>query len=90
MERNIAIAYYICNITSDSLGMKKRGVKAARFAVLRGAMMPAVLIEVGFLTNRREESKLKNTSFRDKVASAICRSLLSYKREFERTNGFSN
>jgi len=83
------LAYYICNITSDSLGMRNRGVKGARFAVLKGAMMPAVLIEAGFLTNRREESQLKRTSFRDRIADAISRSIAVYKGEYERTNGFS-
>jgi len=83
------LAYYICNITSDSLGMHNRGVKGARFAVLRGAIMPAVLIEAGFLTNRREESNLKQTSFRDKIASAVSRSIVKYKKEYERTDGFS-
>ncbi len=84
-----ALAYSICNITSDALRMRNRGVKGARFAVLKGAIMPAVLIEVGFLTNRREESKLKQTYFRDKIANAVSRSIAEYKSEYERTNGFS-
>jgi N-acetylmuramoyl-L-alanine amidase len=83
------LAYYICSISSDRLDMKKRGVKGARFVVLNTALMPAVLIEVGFLTNKREESALKKSSFRDKVAAAIANSILSYKREYERMNGFS-
>ncbi len=83
------LAYYICNITSDSLNMQNRGVKGARFAVLKGSIMPAVLIEVGFLTNRREESKLKRISFRDEIANAISRSIAEYRSEYERTNGFS-
>ena len=83
------LAYYIYNMTADNLGMRKRGVKGARFVVLKGAIMPAVLIEVGFLTNRREESKLKKTSFRGKIADLLSRSILAYKREYERTNGWS-
>ncbi len=83
------LAYYICNNTSDKLYMKKRGVKGAQFAVLKGANMPAVLIEVGFLSNRREESNLKTISFRKKLADAISSSIISYKRQYERTNGFS-
>lgn len=83
------LAYYICNIAADKLSLKNRGVKGARFAVLKGAQMPAVLVEVGFLTNRREESKLKSSSFRERIASAISRSILGYKREYDRTNGFS-
>jgi len=83
------LAYYIYNITSDEMGMKKRGVKGARFAVLKGALMPAVLVEVGFLTNRREESKLKTSSFRNRIANAITDSIMKYKKEYDRTGGFS-
>jgi len=83
------LAHYICNITSDNLGMKKRGVKGARFVVLKGTTMPAVLVEVGFLTNAGEESKLKKSYFREKIATAITDSVLAYKREYEQTDGFS-
>ncbi|UCD55665.1 MAG: N-acetylmuramoyl-L-alanine amidase [Candidatus Omnitrophota bacterium] len=83
------LAYYIYNMTADNLDMKKRGVKGARFVVLKGAIMPAVLIEVGFLTNRREESKLRRTSFRGKIADLLSCSILAYKKEYERTDGWS-
>ena len=83
------LAYYICNICADEMCMTKRGVKGANFAVLRGARMPAVLIEIGFITNRREETKLKKRSFREDIAEAISQSIVAYKSEFERTNGFS-
>ena len=83
------LAYYICNIASDDMRMKKRGVKSANFAVLRRTVMPAVLVEVGFITNRRDELKLKKRSFREEIADSISRSIMVYKREYERTNGFS-
>lgn len=83
------LAYYMCNITSDSLGLKKRGVKSARFVVLKGAIMPAVLVEVGFLTNRREGSQLNKGQYREDIAKAIARSVLAYKKEYDRTNGFT-
>ncbi|MBN1353225.1 MAG: N-acetylmuramoyl-L-alanine amidase [Candidatus Omnitrophica bacterium] len=83
------LAYYMCNIISDNLCVKKRGVKGAGFAVLKRAQMPAVLIEVGFLTNRREESNLNNSAYKEKAAEAISQSILAYKKEYERTNGFS-
>jgi N-acetylmuramoyl-L-alanine amidase len=52
-------------------GIKERGVKQAPFIVLRGAAMPAVLVEVAFISNPREEAKLKDAAFRGKVADAI-------------------
>jgi len=52
-------------------GTKERGVKQAPFVVLRGAAMPAVLVEVAFISNPKEEAKLRESSYRKKVAESI-------------------
>jgi N-acetylmuramoyl-L-alanine amidase len=65
-------------------GIKERGVKQAPFIVLRGAAMPAVLVEVAFISNPREEEKLKDRTFRTKVAEAITQGV---RRYFGATNG---
>lgn len=65
-------------------GIKERGVKQAPFIVLRGAAMPAVLVEVAFISNPKEEEKLKDAAFRAKVAEAIT---LGVRRYFAETNG---
>jgi N-acetylmuramoyl-L-alanine amidase len=65
-------------------GIKERGVKQAPFVVLRGAAMPAVLVEVAFISNPKEEAKLKDPAFRAKVAEAIT---LGVRRYFAETNG---
>lgn len=65
-------------------GIKERGVKQAPFIVLRGAAMPAVLVEVAFISNPREEAKLKDAAFRAKVAEAITQGV---RRYFAETNG---
>jgi len=52
-------------------GIKQRGVKQAPFVVLRGAAMPAVLVETVFISNPREEAKLKDPAFLKKAAQAI-------------------
>jgi len=54
-------------------GIKQRGVKQAPFVVLRGAAMPAVLVETAFISNPKEEAKLKTPLFRQQVAQAIAR-----------------
>jgi N-acetylmuramoyl-L-alanine amidase len=48
-----------------------RGVKQAPFRVLMRAAMPAVLIEVAFISNAYEEKKLMNDSFLDRIAQSI-------------------
>lgn len=55
-----------------------RGVKQAGFFVLRGAYMPAVLIEVGFISNPIEEQGLKSLDFRFRAAQAIVDSIIEY------------
>ena len=59
-------------------GIKQRGVKQAPFVVLRGAAMPAVLVETAFISNPREEARLMDPAFRTRVAQAIARGVRRY------------
>jgi len=59
-------------------GQKNRGVKKAPFVVLIGASMPSVLAEIGFLSNPREESLLKKSDYRQKLAESIYRGISKY------------
>ncbi|MGH7316611.1 MAG: N-acetylmuramoyl-L-alanine amidase family protein, partial [Candidatus Rokuibacteriota bacterium] len=68
---------------SKSLNLVSRGVKQAGFYVLGGAAMPAILIEIGFLTNRREEKKLATAEHREALARAIYAGLAEYKRRYD-------
>lgn len=62
---------------------KSRGVKQAGFAVLRGATMPAVLIESGFLTHGAEESFLVSKKGQTVMANAIFKAFETYKKEID-------
>lgn len=57
---------------------RDRGVKRAGFYVLRGAYMPAVLIEVGFISNPGEERELLSLDFRFRAAQAIVEAIVDY------------
>jgi len=59
-------------------GIKQRGVKQAPFVVLRGAAMPAVLVETAFISNPKEEAKLRDAAFIKRVAQAITRGVRRY------------
>ena len=59
-------------------GIKQRGVKQAPFVVLRGAAMPAVLVETAFISNPKEEAKLRDDAFIRRVAQAITRGVRRY------------
>src|SRR6059058_228538 len=56
-----------------------RGIKRARFAVLRLTKVPAVLIEGGFLTERGESRLISNKDWRGKLAAAIGVGIESYR-----------
>jgi N-acetylmuramoyl-L-alanine amidase len=58
-------------------------VRQAKFIVLSGVAMPSILIEVGFISNRAEEAKMKTTDFKDKCAEALAEAILSFKERHD-------
>lgn len=62
----------------EKMGREDRGLKHARFAVLRGVTKPAVLIETGFLSNRGEEKLLNSSSYQNSIAQCIVTGIISY------------
>ena len=77
------MAETVLDSMSRSLNLVNRGVKQAGFYVLGGAAMPAILIEIGFMTNPREERKLATPAYRESVARAIYSGLAEYKRRYD-------
>jgi len=60
--------------------MFDRGVKRARFAVLRGASVPAVLIEGGFMTHPRDSRNLHSVEWRERLADAVAQGIIGFAR----------
>src|SRR5438132_1217344 len=77
------LAEVVHDSMTQSLRISNRGVKQAGFYVLGGAAMPAILIEIGFVTNPREERRLKDTRYRDEIARAILTGLTEYRRNWD-------
>ena len=67
---------------AEALNLTNRGVKSAPFYVLRGANMPAILTEVGFISNPWEERQLKNVRFQEIIASGIYKGIAIYLNSF--------
>ena len=59
-------------------GLDNRGVKAARFYVMTHSQCPASLIELGFITNPREEKLLASNDYQQKLAQAITNAVNRY------------
>jgi N-acetylmuramoyl-L-alanine amidase len=74
------LAETVLDSMTQALKIPNRGVKQAGFYVLGGAAMPAILIEIGFVSNPKEERRLKETRYRDEIARAILAGLSEYKR----------
>jgi len=55
-----------------------RGVKQAPLAVITNALMPAVLVEVGFLSNRDEETLLRQREFQEDAAAAVANAIRAF------------
>jgi N-acetylmuramoyl-L-alanine amidase len=81
--KNALLAYQIQRAIVRTVGAEDRGVRRARFAVLRLAEVPAVLIEAGFMTHPTEAKKIYSSAYRQQMAQAITTGLLAYKKAVE-------
>ena len=79
-ERNMLLAYQMQKSYEKNLSMEDRGVKRARFQVLREATMPGILIEGGFMSHPAEGRKIYDPAYRKQMAKAIVEGIQAYKR----------
>ncbi|MDR0822726.1 MAG: N-acetylmuramoyl-L-alanine amidase [Endomicrobium sp.] len=78
MNESAELSGFIAPEAASRLKIHNRGVKQANFCVLRGAQMPAVLVESAFLSNYSEEAKLCSKKFRLAVSNAIYQGVKKY------------
>ncbi|VXD11761.1 N-acetylmuramoyl-L-alanine amidase [Planktothrix paucivesiculata] len=76
------LAQYVQNSVMASFSqLPNRGVKQARFYVLRNTSMPSVLVETGFVTNNYDAYMLGDPAQRSRMAQAIAQGILQYLRD---------
>ncbi|MGB3619670.1 MAG: N-acetylmuramoyl-L-alanine amidase, partial [Catalinimonas sp.] len=83
LENSLTFAHNVETQFEKRVGRHSRGVKQSPLIVLWRSAMPAVLVEVGFLTNPTEERYLNDELGRVYIASGIYRAFRDYKQEIE-------
>ncbi|MBH8566147.1 N-acetylmuramoyl-L-alanine amidase [Nostoc sp. CENA67] len=79
-DSGLGLARIVHRSILQSLNVRDRGVRRARFYVLRKSSMPSILVETGYLTGREDIAKLKTTTYQNQMAEAIARGVLQYLR----------
>ncbi|ONI40894.1 hypothetical protein AN396_00885 [Candidatus Epulonipiscium fishelsonii] len=62
----------------EATGLVDRGIKLADLSVLRNTVMPAILVEVGFLSNEKEEALLRQDSFLEIIAQGLFNGIINF------------
>lgn len=83
MEQSVSFASLVEQNFTKS-GRSSRGVKQAGFWVLKQAAMPAVLVELGYISNREEENFLSKDKNLDKLANDILKAFVQYKKSHDK------
>ena len=82
LDQSITAASYIQNGFVNTLNRKNRNIKQAGFIVLKYTYMPSVLIELGFLSNKKEGAYLNSNKGQSEMANAISNAVIKYRNDF--------
>lgn len=83
LEESQRFANLVQEELNASLGLTDRGVKQAPFRVLVGASMPSVVVELGFLSNPEEASRLQDPAYRSELVDALVRAATRFKMQLD-------
>ena len=82
-QQSAALAAALHQPLVEHTGAFDRGVRQAQFRVLRGALMPAVVVEIGFLSHPEEGLRVLESSYTERIVDALIEGLVAYDREIE-------
>jgi N-acetylmuramoyl-L-alanine amidase len=82
-DRSFFLATKVTELLRSRLGQHIRRIQQAPFYVLARVDMPSILIETAFISNQKEEAKLKDPLWQDKIAKAIVDGILGYRDTVE-------
>ena len=89
VEQSILLARKIEDAFKNKVKRKSRGLKQKSLLVIRNTYMPSVLVELGFLTNKKEGAFLNTKTGQSKMAKAIKEAVIEYKNELDQNIGES-
>jgi N-acetylmuramoyl-L-alanine amidase len=81
LEQSSALASRVQEELAIVTGSGTRGVKQAPFRVLVGAAMPAILVEVAFISNSEEEKLLTSDAYQSRIAAALLKGIARYQSD---------
>ncbi|MEM8962687.1 MAG: N-acetylmuramoyl-L-alanine amidase [Acidobacteriota bacterium] len=90
MAESQRLAKLVQEELNQALGLVDRGVKQAPFRVLRGVDMPAILVELGFISNPDEEEKLLDPAYQNGLIDALVRAISRFKTQMETRENLDN
>lgn len=81
---NALLAYYNQMQICAATGLADRGLRRARFYVLKDIAMPAMLVEGGFISNRSDAARIRSGDYREKLATGISAGVAKYQSTLNR------
>lgn len=82
---SLDIARRVQRSLTTKLDFDNRGVRRAPFYVLAGTKMPAILVELAYISNTEEREKLQNNNFRQKIAEALYDAIIGFQDAVNRS-----
>jgi N-acetylmuramoyl-L-alanine amidase len=83
IQESATLAEEVQERLAADLGMENRGVKQAGFRVLVGAFMPAILVELGFITNQEDAAKLSDPDYQRRAAEAMADAIVEFRARMD-------
>jgi N-acetylmuramoyl-L-alanine amidase len=84
LEQSSTLAGFVEQALRARVEMSPRPVQQAPFRVLVGANMPAVLVEIGYLSNAEQEQALTSGAYQDDIAQALFQAIVQFRAHVER------
>ena len=81
LNESILIASMVMDAFDKHTELKRRKIKQANFRVLNGLYMPGILVETGFLSNKKDEAYLKSNAGQDAIATAMTTAIALYEKD---------